>query len=144
VYVNPNANSNQGLVNSQTQPITTPITNDANLQGGVIATPEYVANPSDWIIARTDDTPYSKTPGDPIYDTNKKATEVAMIAGYNKTNFYTKSNAPIYKKGNSYITPDMDNHKGNGAWKEANTPEKLNSKSSRNATLDIYFNKIGD
>ncbi|MFM2344242.1 MAG: putative toxin 21 [Pseudomonadota bacterium] len=38
----------------------------------------------------------------------------------------------------------MDNHKGNGAWKEANTPEKLNSKSSRNATLDIYFNKIGD
>jgi hypothetical protein len=101
VYVNPNANSNQDLVNSQTQPITTPITNDANLQGGVIATPEYVANPSDWIIARTDDTPYSKTPGDPIYDTNKKATEAAMIAGYNKTNFYTKSNAPIYKKGNS-------------------------------------------
>jgi hypothetical protein len=47
VYVNPSANSNQGLVNSQTQPITTPITSDANLQGGVIAMPKYVASQID-------------------------------------------------------------------------------------------------
>jgi filamentous hemagglutinin len=57
VYVNPSANSNQGLVNSQTQPITTPITSDANLQGGVIVTPEYIASPSDNITTMAGYTP---------------------------------------------------------------------------------------
>jgi filamentous hemagglutinin len=45
------------LVNSQTQPITTPITSDANLQGGVIATPEYIASPSDNITNMAGYTP---------------------------------------------------------------------------------------
>lgn len=49
----------------------------------------------------------------------------------------------MFKKGNSYITRDVDGHNG-GAWKEAASPKKLNKKETRNGTFDINLNKIGD
>ncbi|HGO5815439.1 TPA: toxin C-terminal domain-containing protein [Mannheimia haemolytica] len=68
---------------------------------------------------------------------------VAKELGYIKTNYRTKSGAAVFKKGNSYITRDVDGHNG-GAWKEASSPEKLNKKETRNGTFDINLNKIGD
>lgn len=47
---------------------------------------------------------------------------------------------PINSIKNGGIT---DGHIG-GAWKEASTPEKLNSKNTRNGTFDLNLKRIGD
>lgn len=59
----------------------------------------------------------------------------------------TKHGTAIYGrigkgKGPRYITLDRDAHSG-GAWKGANKPLGLESKSSRTATYDINLKKIG-
>lgn len=87
-------------------------------------------------------TPARATSG-AVYKTDAEAAKAATALGYTKTNFRTKSGAAIFKKGNSYISRDVDGHNG-GAWKEASSPEKLNNKSTRNGTFDINMNKIGD
>ncbi|WP_133118698.1 toxin C-terminal domain-containing protein [Conservatibacter flavescens] len=79
----------------------------------------------------------------PVFQTDSQAAKVAKELGYTRTNYRTKSDAVIFKKGNSYITRDVDGHNG-GAWKEASSPEKLNKKETRNGTFDINLNRIGD
>ncbi|UOO80756.1 toxin C-terminal domain-containing protein [Uruburuella testudinis] len=79
----------------------------------------------------------------PVFKTDTEAAKAAKSLGYIKTNFRTKSGAVIFKKDNSYITRDVDGHIG-GAWKEASSPEKLNSKNTRNGTFDLNLKKIGD
>lgn len=76
-----------------------------------------------------------------VYPTEKEAKVAAEQLGYKKLGVFGK--AVVYKKGNSYITRDLDAHNG-GAWKEASSPEKLLSKKTRNGTFDKDMNKIGD
>lgn len=79
----------------------------------------------------------------PVFERDSDAAKVAKDLGYTRTNYRTKAGAVVFKKGNSYITRDVDGHNG-GAWKEASSPEKLNSKETRNGTFDINLNRIGD
>lgn len=79
----------------------------------------------------------------PVYPNDKAAGKAAEAMGYKKTNYRTRNGAAVYKKGNSYISRDVDGHNG-GAWKEASSVDKLNSKSTRNGTYDINMNRIGD
>ena len=72
----------------------------------------------------------------------KSADEAAEQLGYTKTN-YKSHGQPVYKKGNRYITPDVDSHNG-GAWKMADSVANLRSKSTRMGTYDINLNWIGD
>lgn len=76
------------------------------------------------------------------YATDAEAAQAAIARGYVRTNFLSKGNA-VFKKDSSYITRDTTAHSG-GVWKEASSPEALASKNTRNATLDVDFNKIGD
>ncbi|WP_082249234.1 toxin C-terminal domain-containing protein, partial [Acinetobacter calcoaceticus] len=78
-----------------------------------------------------------------IYPTDKDAQKAAKLLGYEKTNYRTRNKAAVFKNGKSYISRDVDGHNG-GAWKEASSPEKLNSKETRNGTFDINMNRIGD
>ena len=80
---------------------------------------------------------------EPIYPNDKAAKKAAEAMGYKKTNYRTKSDAAVFKKGNSYISRDIDGHNG-GAWKEASSVDKLNSKTTRNGTYDINMKRIGD
>ncbi|MGJ1016475.1 toxin C-terminal domain-containing protein [Bacteroides salyersiae] len=54
-----------------------------------------------------------------------------------------KSDMPIFRKGNSYISPDKDGHNG-GIWKKADSIHDLKSKKTRDGTYDKDLNKIGD
>ncbi|WP_222860836.1 toxin C-terminal domain-containing protein [Aliarcobacter cryaerophilus] len=77
-----------------------------------------------------------------VFKTEKEAKEVAKQLGYIETN-YTVKGAKVYKKGNSYIVRDLDNHNG-GAWKEASSVKELSNKNTRNGTFDKDLNRIGD
>jgi hypothetical protein len=77
-----------------------------------------------------------------VFKTTKAATDAAKKLGFTKTNFYSHGQ-PVYKKGNNYITPDVDQHSG-GAWKMANSVKNLGKKDTRSGTYDINLNKIGD
>ena len=74
--------------------------------------------------------------------TSKQATEAANKLGFEKTN-YTSHGQPVFKKGNTYITPDVDGHNG-GTWKAAGSVKDLGSKSTRWGTYDANLNRIGD
>lgn len=78
-----------------------------------------------------------------VYPTDSHAATAAAKLGYSKTNYVTRNGAAVFKKGNSYISRDVDGHNG-GAWKEASSPEKLNNKATRNGTFDINMKRIGD
>lgn len=69
--------------------------------------------------------------------TNKKAREQALKWGYKETKEgkFNSKGRPKFIKGNSIITPDIDNH-GGGVWKE------FNRKNKRIGTLDKDGNKI--
>lgn len=41
----------------------------------------------------------------------------------------------VYKKGNRYITPDVDGHNG-GVWKMTDSIKNLGSRSTRMGTYD--------
>lgn len=69
----------------------------------------------------------------------KEATAAAKELGYTKSKF-TSHNQPVFKKGNKYITPDVDGHNG-GVWKMASSVKNLGSKRTRKGTM-IKF-KIG-
>ena len=72
----------------------------------------------------------------------KKITEIAQSLGFKKTNYFSNGQA-VYKKGNKYITYDVDRHNG-GFWKMADSVENLRSKKTRLGTYDINLNRIGD
>ena len=74
--------------------------------------------------------------------TAKEATAAAEKLGYKK--IVEKSHGqPIFKKGNKYITPDIDGHNG-GAWKMADSIKNLASKNTRMGTYDENLKRIGD
>ncbi|NJD01752.1 MAG: hypothetical protein FIA99_03955 [Ruminiclostridium sp.] len=74
--------------------------------------------------------------------TAKEAEQAAKKLGYEKTN-YTSHGQPVFKKGNKYITPDVDSHNG-GSWKMADSVKNLGSKSTRMGTYDAKLKRIGD
>lgn len=74
--------------------------------------------------------------------TTKEAIEIAQKLKFKKTNYYSHGQ-PVFKKGNLYITPDVDGHNG-GIWKMATSIENLKSKKTRLGTYDINLNRIGD
>lgn len=47
----------------------------------------------------------------------------------------------MFKKGNRYITSDVDSHSG-GTWKMADSIRNLGSKSTRMGTYDANLNWI--
>ena len=80
--------------------------------------------------------------GNTRFNTTKEATEAAKALGFEKTKEFSHGQ-PVYKKGNKYITPDVDSHNG-GVWKMADSVKNLGSKNTRMGTYDIYLNRIGD
>ena len=78
----------------------------------------------------------------PPVSKNQWFSDAAKNLGFTKTN-YKSHGQPVYKKGNQYITPDVDSHNG-GAWKMAGSVKDLGSKKTRTGTFDINLNKIGD
>ena len=74
--------------------------------------------------------------------TSKQATEAAKNLGFEKTN-YISNGQPVFKKGNRYITPDVDSHNG-GIWKMADSIKDLGSRKSRMGTYDANLERIGD
>lgn len=78
--------------------------------------------------------------GPTIYES--KTDEAAAKLGYRKIGERSHGQ-PVYKKGNRYITPDVDSHNG-GAWKMADSVKNLGTKSSRMGTYDSNLNRIGD
>lgn len=74
--------------------------------------------------------------------TAKEATHKAEKLGYKKTN-YRSSGQPVFKKGNKYITPDVDQHNG-GVWKMADSIKNLGSRKTRMGTYDKNLRRIGD
>ena len=83
--------------------------------------------------------------------TGKESLAAAKKLGYEKTNYRTKSNEPVYynKKTKTYISQDvgssndMGSHNG-GVWKMAKSPKALNQKETRMGTYDADLNRIGD
>lgn len=72
-----------------------------------------------------------------------KITDMAAKKlGFSRTN-YKSHGQPVYKKGNRYITPDVDGHNG-GVWKMADSIKNLGSRSTRMGTYDAKLNRIGD
>jgi hypothetical protein len=64
--------------------------------------------------------------------------------GWTKTNERSHGQ-PVYRKGNEYITPDIDGHNG-GVWKKCKrTPKNFKNKSTRDGTYngDLTI-RIGD
>ena len=75
------------------------------------------------------------------FNNTQEATAAARNLGFSKTNFHSHGQ-PVFKKGNRYITPDVDSHSG-GTWKMADSVRNLNSKNTRLGTFDENLNWIG-
>jgi len=76
------------------------------------------------------------------FTTDKEAAEQAKKLGFKKISERSHGQA-VYRKGNRYITRDVDSHSG-GAWKMANSVRNLRSKSTRMGTYSRDLKKIGD
>lgn len=59
--------------------------------------------------------------------------------GYVKIKKRSKSDMPIFRKGNSYISPDKDGHN-----EKADSIKDLKNRDTRNGTYDKDLNRIGD
>jgi len=79
----------------------------------------------------------------PVFQTTKEATVAAAELGYRKINETVHNGQAVYRKGNLYITRDLDGHNG-GAWKMANSISGLESRETRLGTFDRNLNFIGD
>jgi filamentous hemagglutinin len=79
----------------------------------------------------------------PIYQSNKEAKIAAETLGFKKINETIHGGQAVYKKGDLYITRDLDGHNG-GAWKMATSVKGLGSKGTRLGTYDSNLNRIGD
>ena len=83
--------------------------------------------------------------------TTKQATEAAQKLGFEPTNFRSKHGEKIFfnRKTKTYIAQDVGSADGTGphnggVWKQAKTPDALNSKKSRMGTYDSNLNWVGD
>lgn len=83
--------------------------------------------------------------------TSKESAEAAKKLGFEKTNYRAKNGEPIYynRKTKTYISQDIGSGDGSGphnggVWKQAKTPEALNSKSTRMGTYDAKLRRIGE
>ena len=74
--------------------------------------------------------------------TNKELMDEAKKLGFTQIGQYSHGQ-PIFKKGNRYITPDIDGHIG-GRWKMADSIKGLAKKSTRMGTYDENLKRIGD
>ncbi len=74
--------------------------------------------------------------------TTKDINKIAKKLNFKKTNYYSHGQ-PVFRKGNLYITPDVDSHNG-GIWKMATSIENLRSKKTRIGTYDVSLKRIGD
>ncbi len=74
--------------------------------------------------------------------TSKEAVEAAKKLGFEPTGQFSHGQ-PIFRKGNQYITQDIDSHNG-GVWKMAGSIKGLRSKKTRIGTYDAELNRIGD
>ncbi|MFL9583794.1 hemagglutinin repeat-containing protein [Stenotrophomonas sp. AB1(2024)] len=83
------------------------------------------------------------TPGTGVYATNKEAAQAAEALGYRRINETVHGNQLVFKRGNQYITRDLDGHNG-GAWKMAKSVKGLESKATRQGTFDKNMQRIGD
>jgi filamentous hemagglutinin len=79
----------------------------------------------------------------PAYGTNKEATQAATALGFQRVSETVHDKQLVFKKGNLYITRDVDGHNG-GAWKAATSIKGLNSRATRLGTFDKNMNRIGD
>jgi len=84
-----------------------------------------------------------RKPNEPVYKTDKEASEAAKNLGYKETGKTTSKGAKIFTNGKDFITRDRTGHAG-GAWKKANNIKDLESKATRSGTYDANLNKIGD
>ena len=75
---------------------------------------------------------------------SKEADNYAKDMGFSRTN-YRAHGQRVYKRGNEYITRDVDGHNG-GAWKRATGDwTKLQSRSTRSGTYNRSLTtRIGD
>ena len=65
--------------------------------------------------------------------TAREAKTAAKKLGYKETNYFSHGQ-PVFKKGNKYISPDVDVHSG-GSWKMADSVKKLREKGNSNGNL---------
>ncbi len=80
---------------------------------------------------------------EPVFKTTTEATAAATNLGYSKINELSKGQA-VYKRGNDYITRDIDGHNG-GAWKRATSVANLGSKTTRTGTYSADLTiRVGD
>ncbi|WP_263771806.1 hemagglutinin repeat-containing protein [Propionivibrio soli] len=80
---------------------------------------------------------------DPVYKTTKEAKVAAEALGFKKINETVHDGQAVFKRGNDFITRDLDGHNG-GAWKMADSVKNLGSKETRAGTYDVNLNRIGD
>ena len=83
--------------------------------------------------------------------TSKESAQAAKKLGFEKTKYRAKNGEPIYfnRKTKTYISQDIGSGDGSGShnggvWKQAKTPDKINSKNTRMGTYDANLRRIGD
>ena len=79
----------------------------------------------------------------PVYQTTKEAKAAAGALGFKRIKETVHDGQAVFTDGKRYITRDLDGHNG-GAWKMANSVEKLGSKETRRGTYDVNLKRIGD
>ncbi len=72
--------------------------------------------------------------------TSKEVAKAAEKLGFIPTGQYSHGQ-PVFKKGNRYITPDIDSHNG-GVWKMANSIKNLRNKKTRLGTYDANLDGL--
>jgi uncharacterized protein RhaS with RHS repeats len=70
--------------------------------------------------------------------------EIKIPEGFKEVKGEFSHGAPVFKKGNLYISPDIDGHNPEGIWKAATSVENLGKKETRLGTFDDKLMKIGD
>ncbi|WP_354675754.1 toxin C-terminal domain-containing protein [Pseudomonas syringae USA007] len=63
--------------------------------------------------------------------------------GFRKINETVHDGQAVFKRGNDFITRDLDGHNG-GAWKMAGSVKALGSRDTRAGTFDVNLKRIGD
>lgn len=79
----------------------------------------------------------------PFFKTTKEAAEAAKALGFKRLKERINGQT-IFRKGNNYISRDVDGHNG-GAWKMADSVRDLASKETRSGTFSADLTRrIGD
>jgi len=75
---------------------------------------------------------------------NPSKRKLKIPDGFREVKGVSSKGQPVLRKGRIYITPDIDSHKG-GAWKMADSPKNLGSKTTRMGTYnEDLTNKVGN